>query len=261
MLWHHLLHPPEHPQFRRIIRTAIFARSNTSWIAALAGPWFCLGSLVLLNQLRLSSSLILLAGIITFSSLYAVTWAVSISAAIIREHEHRTYDQLCLAPSGALGVNWAICAGVLHRDDALGWIDFLRKLMAALLLFILLAVLLTTALRQNTFDLFQFLALLLDMLTLAAMSYIDHVQSIVLGSLVGMLMPVYLRNNIDVRISTIVVFLASQAVTFLAAVLVWNVEIRLLSVAVAYLLRESLIILVWRTLVYHLNAEPFFVSS
>jgi hypothetical protein len=198
----------------------------------------------------------LVATTLIVSSLYVAVWAVGIGAVIIREHEHGTYDQLCLAPSGALGANLAMCTAVLHRDDALGWIDFLRKLTAVLLLFIFLAVLLTTTLRQNIFDLFQFLSLLLNMITLVVMSYVDHVQSIVLGSLVGMLVPVYIRNNIDVRISTIVVFIASQVMTFLAALLVWNVEISLLSLGTAYLTRECLIILFWRTLAYQLNIEP-----
>jgi hypothetical protein len=209
-----------------------------------------------------SLTVLLLIGMIAFSSMYVVTWAMNISAALIREHEHHTYDLLCLSPPGALATNWAICTGVLHRDDALGWLDLLRKLMAGLLLFILLAVLLTTAWRQNTADPFQFFLLALDMVTLAAASYIDHVQSVVLGSLVGMLTPIYSHSRLDAHLITAATFLALQTATLLVTLLVaivilpgLNFSPPGLTLLVFYLTRETFIVGLWRLLSYHLNAD------
>jgi hypothetical protein len=202
---------------------------------------------------------------VTLSSGYVVAWVFRITTAIVREHERGTYEPHCLSPSGALGANWALCAANLHRDDALGWIDLLRRLLTGMLLFILLMVLLTAAYRGNVPNLFQFLRLFLDMMALAVVSYVEHVQAIVLGSLVGILIPTYRQTPVDARTWGVNVFVAIQVVTLVATLLAglmilpgWHTDISLIfgSLLVFYLIREAFIIALWKMLAYQLNANP-----
>jgi hypothetical protein len=274
ILWRHLLHPNAHPLFQRTLKTPVdsLTRPYAAWIVLLVGSLACCGTWTLNAQFRSFIVFILLMAMIVFSSLYTLVWVVGITGTIIREHERGTYDQLCVLPSGALGAHWAMCAASLHRHDALGWIDLLRKLMTGTLLIALLSSLLIVTLRQAVLDATQFFWLVLDMIALVTASYAEHVQSILLGSLTGMLVPVYTRNRADARISAAVLFLALQAATLLATLLIalvflptlysflsitdWYISPTLVSLLVFFLLREGLIIALWRILVHQLNASP-----
>lgn len=266
-LWHHLRHPPAHALFQKTLKRSVDDSPTqlTIAIVPLVGSLACCGVWMLFIPLKLPVPLLVLAVMVTLSSSYVITWVIRISASITREHERGTYDLLCLAPSGALGANWALCAASLHRDDSLGWIDFLRRLLAGLLLLVLLIVLLTTAFRENTRDPLQFLGLFLDMILLTAASYVEHVQAIVLGSLVGMLMPVSSRTGVDARIWAAAVFVMIQAIALMMALLAglvifpaWYTGISsiFISLLVFYLTREGFILVFWQALTYRLNANP-----
>lgn len=266
-LWHHLRHPPAHILFQKALKRSVDSSPIrfTIAIAPLVGLLACCGIEMLLISLKLSIPILALAVMVTLSSGYVITWVIRISASITGERERGTYDLLCLSPPGALGANWALCAASLHHDDALGWIDFLRRLLTGLLLLILLIVLLTTAFRENAPDPLQFLGLFLDMLLLAAMAYVEHVQAIVLGSLVGMLVPAFSRTRVDVRVWGAVVFVMIQAIALMMALLAglvilpaWHTDISsiFISLLVFYLIREGSIIALWRRLIYQLNVNP-----
>jgi hypothetical protein len=253
--------------FQRALRTPVDSGTTRFiiGIVLLVGSLTGCGIWTLLIPLKLSIPILLLLMMVALSSCYVVAWVICISVTIAGEHEHGTYDQLCVSPSGALGANWAMCAASLHRADTLGWIDLLRRLLSGLLLLILLMVLLTTAIRETTPSLFQFLRLFLDMLLLAAVSYVEHVQSVAQGSVVGMLVPMYSRTRVEGRILAAGMFLILQLATlmaiFLAAMRVLpglDAELNptTLSLLVFCLMREVFIFALWRLLVYHLNANP-----
>ena len=135
----------------------------------------------------------------------------------------------------------------------------MRKLFAGMLLFILLTVLITTALIETTSNILGFPWLLLDILTLSAVSYIDHVQSVVLGSLVGILVPIYTRAGINTGFEAAGIFLTLQAIPFLVAffivILTPDSDPIILGLLIFYLTREGFIIGLSRILVYALNAD------
>ena len=259
-LWHHLLHPPAHPVYQRTLRTPIDSgmRRFIAGIVLLFGSLICSGIWTLV-PLKLPTPMLLLIAMVALSSCYVVAWVIGISVTITSEHERGTYDQLCVSPSGALGANWAMCAASLHRADALVWIDLLRRLLSGLLLLILLMVLLTSALRENAPDLFQLLGLVVDILLLATLLYVEHVQSVVQGSLVGMLMSMYSRTNIDARVLAVLMFLFLQAVTLLVTFFATmgvlpGLDAEFISTTlillVFYLTREGFIFAFWRLLAY-----------
>jgi hypothetical protein len=216
--------------------------------------------------LKFSIPILLLMVMAALSSCYVVVWMISISVTIVRERESHTYELLCLTPSGALGVNWAMCAASLHRADALGWIELFRRLLNGLLLLILLMVLLTTAFRENTSNVFHFLTLFVDILLLATVLYVEHVQSIVLGCIVGVLMATYSRSQMDVRFSATGTFLTLQVISLVVSLLIVSnmhsvlaspFSVTSLSLLAFYLLREGLILALWKILAYQLNANPW----
>lgn len=271
-LWQRLLHPGASPLFQRTLKS--LAADPTipyiAWIAPLVGLLSCCGFWVVLTQLKLSVAILILLASIALSSVYVSVWVIGITTAIVREQQRLTYDQFCLSPSGALGANWAMCAASLHRRDALGWLDLLRKLLAGLLSFVLLVILVTTAFRENFTDPVRLLQLSVDILALAAATYVDHVQSIVLGSLVGMVVPIYNRASGDAPFLALISFLTFQGITFLATLLTaavilpdlypfagWPTGISptLVCLLVLYLTHEAFIVALWSALTHQWNAS------
>jgi hypothetical protein len=169
-----------------------------------------------------------------------------------------------LPPSGALGANWAICAACLHHNDMLGWIDLFRKLIAGLILFVMLMALMNTTMIVQNLNPLQWMWIFLDMVAMAVAAYTDHVQSTVLGSLSAMLVTCFSRNKTDTLIFGVVIFWLLQGVALLASLFTalvllpaWQIEISpiLASLTLFYVLREGFIVMVWRELTYHLNAD------
>lgn len=278
ILWDNLLHPTDHPLFRRTLRLPAespnLPSSSIAWMIPLLGAFACCSLWVLLIPLKSPLMVIVPITLIAASSSYVTIWVMRIAVTIARQKENRTYDQLCLPPGGALTATWALCAAALHRNDALGWIDTVRKVMTALLMFALLSILITTALRQNAPPLTEFLLLLLEMFIIAALSYVDHIHTLVLGSLAGMLASTQTSSTVDARIWGALIFLSLQTLTCLVtlftpaillpaferieAALNWNFAINPLiaSLLAFYLTREALIALLWQALTRQLNANP-----
>jgi hypothetical protein len=274
ILWRNLLHPHDHPLFRRTLRlpleTDALPQTYIFWIVPLLSVFACCG----LIQLKSAFTIILPLILVAFGSSYAIVWVIRITDTIYREHERGTYDQLSLVPSGALGTTWALAAAALHRADAIGWIDSIRKLVTIMLLIALIAILITTTLRQDEATLAQFWILLLEMSALGIISYADHVHTMVLGSLVGMLTAAHASSGIDARLSAGLLFLSLQALTCfltaltpmlllpaaasLEAAFHWDFAVSPLiaSLLVFYGSRELIITLCWQALTRQLNANP-----
>lgn len=235
----------------------------------------CGGLWVLLAPNNPTVVMLSLIGIVLFNStFYVAIWTASISMTIARVREQGLYDQLCVLPPGAIGANWALCKANLHHDDTLVMMNLLRKSIIGLLLCIFLLLLLATASRQVALDLVQLTRLFLDMITLAAASYIDHVQSILLGSIIGMLVPVYARSHIDARFWPPLIFLTLQMFTvvitlFIGQIVIpgiyrasgltgWFIHLSppVLNLFVFYLTRECFILIAWRVLAHQLNGSP-----
>ena len=274
ILWRNLLHPHDPPLFRRTLRLSpdntSLPQSTFLWITPMLSACACCGVL----PLHFSIAIFLPVALISFSSSYVIFWVGRISSTICREHERGTFDQLCLVPSGALGATWALTAAALHRSDALGWIDMIRKLLALMLLIALLTILVTTTLRQDAALLAQFWLLLIEMSALVAGFYADHVQTMVLGSLVAMLTAARLGSSLDARLWAALLFLALQIMTCLATLLTpivllpilssvaaavdWNLTVSplLSSLLVFYGSREVMITLCWQALARQLNTNP-----
>jgi hypothetical protein len=208
---------------------------------------------------------------------YGAIWAITISGTIAGQRTYGMYDLLCLSPTGTVGVNWAICTGCLHRHQAFASVNSQEAWSVRLILFIPLVVS-ANVLFGRIFSatgtitivwLFAFLTLF----------YIDHVQSIILGSLFGVLAPQRNTNGLDTRIWAIAGFLLVQVFTYLILIvsvlfilpglfdrvgfggLLADLSLPLLSILIFYAVREVVIMRLWHILTWDLNAAPAELDS
>jgi hypothetical protein len=264
-LWQRLSQPMAHPVFRRTITVTDrhFSGTFVSMMAVLNGMVLC-ATLSSVRQLAQSSNPALGFIVMTiFSSGYVVIWVMQIAGGIVREHEHGRYDLLCLSPYGALHTHLAIGAAYLHQQDALERISLLRLGLACLMFFMLLVATLVTATQVQSSVMPQCLTLILEIMLLAGCVYYDHIQTTVLGSLVGMLVPVYGKINRAAALAGSGLFLLLQSLTLLVTLVLLHVFSQyfsgafnptVLGLLVFFIPREIVIRGVWRTLVYALNA-------
>lgn len=257
VLWRYLLYPNAHPAYRRILRSSKGDVQITRSVRVV----MAFGSLAVcsfLTGITQAGSIIavpLLLALILFGGGFpAVVWTMGISTALARERTSRTYETFSVPPSGALGLNLAVCAATLHRHDAFGWLNILHNLIVGFFSFVLVSVVLITAVRTVDMDGWVLLRFLLDVVALSVAAYLDRVQAIVAACLIGMLTPTHNREN--VHIWSAVLLVGFQAVTFAAAALV-TLSYSLLVGAVAfYLLREVILALLWWWLNYTMNSDP-----
>jgi len=267
-LWQALKSPPsKHPIFQRMVSPYY---DDISWALVAQNVliqgqiWFW--SLIFVLDTR---ALILMMFSGTF---YGLIWSAIVSGTIAIEREYRMYDLLCLSPSGTLGISWAICTGCLHRNQTFEHVNSQEAWSIRIILFIPLVISANVIFGRAFSN-----PVSLTIIWLAAfliVFYLDHVQSIILGSLLGVLAPHYVPNRFDSRLWACVGFLFIQLTTYFVlfltgavilptlyrvfAVSGWYADLSLpiLSVAVFYLLREGILLQLWRRLTQQLNAAP-----
>jgi hypothetical protein len=267
-LWHALKSPPStHPIFQRMI-SPYYDDMNWALMAQnvlIQGQiWFW--SLIFVLDTR-ALLLMMFSG-----TVYGLIWSAIVSGTIAIEREYRMYDLLSLSPSGMLGISWAICTGCLHRNQTFEQVNSQEAWSIRIILFIPLVISANVLLGRafsnpGTLTIFWLAAFLI-------VFYLDHVQSIILGSLLGVLAPHYSPSRFDSRLWACVGFLLIQLSTYLALVLTsaiilptiyraftisgWYADISLpvLSIAVFYFTREVIIGRLWNRVTEQLNAAP-----
>jgi hypothetical protein len=234
-------------------------------------PWYiALGA-------SLAALLLLPLVIMLMSSVYSLMWAMNTSSTIALERERGNFDLLGLLPAGPFGASWAIFTGYIHRYGALTQLSSFG-FWAFRLLFIFLVI---DFLRGSsaTLSIFQAenITELIDGLTLlggvSLAVYADHVQSIVIGGLVSMLVPTFARSRFDVQFWAVVGLMMLLVTTGLLAILVgfgsadligkwlhaplWITTIGeiLLSLVAFCAIREGVTVFLWEQLKRRLNMD------
>jgi len=265
-LWQALKSPPaNHPIFQRMVSPYY---DDMSWVVVAQNVliqgqiWFW--SLIFVLDTR---ALILM---VFSGTIYGVIWSAIVSSTIAVEREYRMYDLLCLSPSGTLGISWAICTGCLHRNQTLTQVNSQEAWSIRVILFIPLVISTNVLLGRAFSNLGAITLIWLGALLIVF--YLDHVQSIIFGSLLGVLAPHFAPNRLDSRLWAIGTFLLVQSSTYLVLFMTsglilpalyravgftgWYADLSLpvASVAVFYSLREMALIRLWRMLTEQLNA-------
>jgi hypothetical protein len=213
-------------------------------------------------------------------TVYSLIWAIRTSGLIAQERERQTYDVYCLSPEGALGVNWAICTGYLHRNNRLEQIHgVVRSLLsiALIMIFLIALVLISNAGQPRATEFAQqevqrYSIMLVNVTTLICLIFIDHIHSIVLGCLVGILVASYARGRIEAQLGAAGAYLALQISAYVIAWIVGfsilpsiydesasglaQIGLAIMQIVIFYSTREIMIALLWNQLSRRLNVAP-----
>jgi len=167
--------------------------------------------LILLFYLALSIAPLLLP---TAYTIYGLTHAISASGGIAKEREQQTYDVLCTAPTGSLGMHWSYCTG---------WIHFHWMYRYALLAFLAIGVVASVFGLSGRF-IFGTLPVPLPVtivraLAIGALFVIDYGQTIVISSLTTLIIPTYVENEGDARLWAASLFLGLQLAVYVPTLL------------------------------------------
>lgn len=213
-----------------------------------------------------------LALMIFGGTIYGAIWTVNISGQIAIERDSGTYDLLCLSPAGTIGTTWAICTGCIHRDEAFRHINSQESWSVRFILLVPLVISTHLVFRQLFGEAGDMT--LLWILALIALFYIDHVQSILMASLLGALASYYAPGRLDARLWALAGFMAVQLATYTFPVIMgiivlpglyqrlnihgWSAGLSLpiFSVLIFYSAREYILCRLWRALSEQLNAAP-----
>jgi hypothetical protein len=273
-LWKAMHCQPMHdPIFRRVV--TLEDRRGVNWLV-LAQNGLIQGQIWFWSLMFVLDTHILIFMVFS-GTLYGLIWAVSISGMLATERDLRMYDLLCLTPGGPMGLNWAVSAGCLHRHHTFENINSQESWSIRLILFIplLVSANMTFGRVLSTNGSIAFFSIF----ALIVFFYFDHVQSIVLGILFGMLAPQYAGNRFDARVWAFGGFLMVQLATYVPFMLIifivlprvygaldirgWCADLSLpvLGLTVLYLSREGIVRKIWRKLADEFNATPSEVES
>ena len=161
----------------------------------------------------------------TLAGLY---WAIRVSSAIARERERGTFELLSTSPYGPFSASWAICTGCQYYDQTFNGMGAQRVWFSRIffLTLLLMGGLLSLpeahglGVPNNTSANFlESLVSVIELVSILALAFhIDDIHSTVIGSLVGVIVPLFARNRLDARIGAFVGFLVLQITAY---VLVW----------------------------------------
>jgi hypothetical protein len=211
------------------------------------------------------------------SAVYGLRYALEVSTHLAREREGGVYDLLATTPAGAFGISRIIVSACLNRNESLeqlnsggAWI--LRGFMALSVMLLFASFMLPTIPDPDNSPWNRVvIPLYVGMMGVAI--YVDHVHSIMLGALVGMLAPNFMLRRLDAGGAAVLAFLFLQVVTYLLTVVIGFVVVpgimdalleptvtRLLlpvvRIVIFFGIREWMIGVLWQRLVRETQAAP-----
>lgn len=273
-LWRALCRPPyNHPLF---VRVANAHNGSSSILRTFKFTGFYLIACVLFTLawpfILINPALVLLFAAASANTIYAMSWAARIGTAIAHEREQYTFDLICLIPVGALGAGWALSTAHLHRSALFQNLRLLMHSLTVALIGALITTIPVTLTLASGSSTSYSLFLLLDYgIAITAAFYFDHIQSVTLAYLVGMITASIAQNRINAQLWSVGVFLLLQLFVYLLTLIIGIVVLQaplyvddtarnaimpLLWLAIFYALREGVIRLIWRLLAHQFNAGP-----
>ena len=217
---------------------------------------------------------LLIFPVIAFAgTIYSLGWAAGIANLIGRERARHTYDLICVAPPGPLGVSWAMALGYLYRHRTFRNVNQPGNLIArvALTSFVLAGL---GAFSPN-FGLLStdtvIAQLLARVITLALAVTIEHVQSVALGVEAGLMAATSTEDGNNAQIIALALYAGVQLTTYLGTVVIGFMLLpsllgalnanglfayallMIVRVTVLAALREGLLVVLWHVLTARVN--------
>lgn len=197
----------------------------------------------------------------------ATIWAVNISDCVVNLQERGIYDLLCLLPGGRWAANWAIACSSIHQGGAfrVGWFLLRGAATVGLVLVLTLVSLVMVQLFSAGKQLGGGVWLMLDVIALFTGQLLHFIQTMVLTTLVGLLIPTYVRNRLEARLGAVGLYLGLQLCPFLICGLLFyfaplaaNKPVGAGNSLTPYVfivtsVRETIIVLLWSVLLRRLK--------
>ncbi|HVU11574.1 MAG TPA: hypothetical protein VHD90_09860 [Phototrophicaceae bacterium] len=221
-LWRAINHPPQHsPLYRRVyirqlnvqdeplnLRIPLLGLFKNAGLIILPVVIILLGTpiLVLLYYLALLIAPILLP---FANTIYGLIQVVSVSGSIARERQQQTYDVICTAPQGVLGMHWSYCVGWIHFH----WL-YRAILLGILSIGIVASVFGVSPQAVFGGDQVPLAITIFRALVLGVLFVIDYAQTMVVSSLITLIAPVYAENEGNARLWAASLFLTLQLAVY-----------------------------------------------
>ena len=274
-LWRAVQNPPfTHPIFLRAFEAPAipFHRYGyTIWI--LFSPLLLCGlSFSLRQAFEFVFVFAFLQLYILYVGVHSLTWAMNVSSAIVKEQEAKTHDLLCVTPIGSVGAYWAIFTGCIYRKSE--FLDFSNgSTWIIRFLFALPTIAVTILFAYTRVTRIDPITVLVYFVLLMIAFYVDHVQSVLLASLTGMLVPNYTHNPVESRLFVLGSFLTVQGISYFLVGLIGfvllsavydaipqksiylEISLPVLRLIVFYAIRDGIIRLLWGALGRQLNTS------
>lgn len=276
-LWRALNHPPStHPVFQRTVVLPVYSNAHyLSWANVVISLIIGLSRYAPTLLFLLMPFILLVLGLT-----YGLDCALRVGSAITREREHDTYHLLSLAPSGPLGAMWTLCTSALYRNhDFMRLRDIVRVSLSSGVVGALVVAGLLLVFTSNVFSRFPqpatlTFAHLLNFLVILGAVYVEYVQSLALGVLVGMAVSTYTASRLDASLWAFGLYLLLQAAVYVLTLLVGFTllpllydrlhltgdyalaSLSLLRLGIFCAVRELIVTALWRSLLQRLNVTP-----
>ena len=269
-LWQALSRDAGHPiarHLRRQLGSGSSSRADSaSWQPTILP--FCLicGLLALAAFARAYSSLgpasiwTLPLWLMLFSLSYCAVWIARIVNQLARLASDGSLDALGVTPLGPAFVYLVACRLVINAGDALAWLTFLRRALAGVVLLVLVMALCIAATQIRELNALELVSLLLALALLGLVIPLEHEQSVILALLTALVIGARPQSHIDRASAALAAFTLLQIMSFaLALALVIALDALELSLALALylLIRELLIVALWKLLLRQLNEDSF----
>lgn len=208
---------------------------------------------------------------------YGLAHCVSVSAQLVRERELATYDLLCVSPPGRIGLHWAYTVSWLFSHRTFRWLllVFIGIGMFAALLGIAgnLIIVPTPFTGEPPLNLSRLLEAIANIVSF----WLDYVQTVILSSLIAMNIAGFTSQVSTARFLSggafltlqVTIYVVSHAISLYFQTALLSIEltrtveyqigtalITVVSLVITYLIRESVIWLLWDSIVRTLNASP-----
>lgn len=224
---------------------------------------------------------IMLPAIVFTSAVYGVRWATLISQSIAREQVTGRFDVLALTPNGSFGSAWVMACGAIQRTGMLYVLEtpfsWLLRGFLMLIVFTSVAIFSLDVTFNNQTD-----AIIISIYTFAILMcalLIDHVHSVGLSVMIGLLAPTYTTRTADAGLLALTVYTMLQLTTYavvglfgfavlpdllvalLVSPMIRTLLLPIVRVVLLFTVRELVVIYLWTLVQQQYHAEKQDVNA
>jgi hypothetical protein len=224
LLWQNLKNPPPlHPVFASVHHSSMqtFMRIGLLLLAIVLLAVLVSSPAVMIVIGLIFSSVVLLAVTILNGSLLGLYWSGKIAEQVAAWQLEDRLELLELTPLGLLGGAWSIAQGVVQRGQWLQKIARIYRRVIGIVVILFVLVVLSVVLDPSTarsaaLESGQslFLADAIVLVSLVVVVWLDHIQSILMAVLIGLLVPCFLDSPLAARITAWLTFTVVQVIFY-----------------------------------------------